>query len=57
MQQFGNDQASVTPQRVKELRAGGKPSPLLELAHWGMGIAGLIVILLIALFLVRRRRR
>jgi len=57
LQQFGNDQASVTPQRVKELRAGGKPSPLLELAHWGMGIAGVLVILLIALFFVRRRRR
>ncbi|WP_354566642.1 LPXTG cell wall anchor domain-containing protein [Rahnella sp. 2050] len=47
----------MTSDRVKELRAGGKPSPLLELAHWGMGIAGLVVILLIALFFVRRRRR
>lgn len=53
---FGDARVQTTPERVKELRAGGKPSPLLAVAKGGM-LAGGAIVLLILLFFVRRRQR
>ncbi|WP_454688324.1 cytochrome c [Achromobacter aloeverae] len=52
--QIGHSDVRTTPQRVAELRAGGKPSSLLLAARVGMGV---VVVLILALILWRARRR
>jgi mono/diheme cytochrome c family protein len=48
-QQFGHDDVQVSPQRVAELRAGGKPSPLIEIARYGMAAAGVLAVAVLGL--------
>lgn len=55
-QNFGNANVQTTPERVKELREGGKPSSLLAVAKGGM-VAGAVIVLLALLLLMRRKRR
>jgi mono/diheme cytochrome c family protein len=55
LQNFGNPAAKVTVEQVKTLRAGGPASPLLNLARIGMLVGGLLVVLIIALLLRRKR--
>lgn len=56
LKQFGReDVADVTPEEVTVLRNGGPASNLLTLARWGMGIGGVVVILLLGWFILRRR--
>ena len=57
LQQFGNPQVQVSEQRVKELRAGGKASPLLAIAQYATAIGAVVVVVLIAFFFSRRKRR
>ncbi|TMV46185.1 cytochrome c, partial [Thioclava sp. BHET1] len=56
--QFGDAGVHITPDRVAELRAGGKPSDLIGLAKTGImaAIAVLILIVLGALLWLSRRR-
>lgn len=54
MQDLGGSKVSISVERVKALRAGGEPSPLLWLARAGMGL--LLLALLGAAFWWRRRR-
>lgn len=53
---FGNSEVQTTPERVKALRHGGDPSPLLSIAKGGMIAAGIIILAGI-LLLIRRKRR
>lgn len=53
MQDLGGSKVSISVERVKALRAGGDPSPLLWLARAGMGL--LLLALLGAAFWWRRR--
>ena len=55
-QNFGNAKVQTNEERVKELRAGGKPSSLLAVAKGGM-VAGAVIVLLALLLLIRRKRR
>lgn len=55
-QNFGDAKVQTTEERVKELRAGGKPSSLLAVAKGGM-IAGGVIVLLALLLLMRRKQR
>lgn len=55
MKDIGNSSVQITPDRVKALRNGGEPSPLLLLARGGM--AGGAILLLVLLFWWWRRRR
>ena len=52
---FGTPAAKVTLEQVKDLRAGGAPSPLLSLARIGIA-AGLIFIVLFSILLTRRKK-
>lgn len=54
---YGDAGVQTTAERVKELRAGGTPSPLLDLARGGMVAAGVVIILVIAGLIFRRRRK
>lgn len=54
-QRYGNPKATVTPDQVKTLRAGGETSNLLTLARVGIGAA--IVIVIGALMVLSRRIR
>lgn len=54
---YGDAGVQTTAERVKQLREGGTPSPLLNLAQGGMVVVGVIIVLLIAGLLFRRRRK
>lgn len=53
---YGNPAGKVTPDQVRTLRAGGPESHLVLLARLGM-VAGLLLVLVIAARLFRRKRR
>ncbi|AVF37775.1 cytochrome c [Rahnella sikkimica] len=57
MKDVGGSHISLTSERVKELRNGGAASPLLMLARVGMIAGAVIVILIIGIWLYRRRRK
>ncbi|MCB8888797.1 cytochrome c [Vreelandella malpeensis] len=57
MSEFGQSDVRIDTARVAELRAGGAPSSLLMLARVGMGVAGIVVVVLLGVWLSRRRRR
>lgn len=56
MKDIGGSDVSITAERVKALRQGGEPSPLLMLARVGMAGGVLIVILALLYWRWRRRR-
>jgi mono/diheme cytochrome c family protein len=58
-QQFGRGDVQVSPQRVAELRSGGKPSPLIGIARYGMVAAGVFAVIVLGLLgrWMRRRAR
>ncbi|WP_347554232.1 cytochrome c [Robbsia sp. KACC 23696] len=49
MANYGHPAEPVSAADVAVLRSGGAPSPLLSLAHWGLGIGIAIVLLVILL--------
>ncbi|WP_369788117.1 c-type cytochrome [Rouxiella sp. WC2420] len=56
---FGDSKVQTTPERVKLLREGGSPSPLIAIAKYGMIAGGVIIILLVlgaVIFFSRRKR-
>lgn len=53
---YGNPKVQTTPERVKALRQGGDPSPLLAIAKGGM-IAVVLLLLIIGWLVVRSRRK
>lgn len=55
MEDFGHSKVRITPERVKALRKGGDPSPLLLLAQGGM-VGAIVFILALAVWWWRRRR-
>lgn len=55
MEDFGHSKVRITSERVKALRKGGDPSPLLLLAQGGM-VGCAIVVLALAIWWWRRRR-
>jgi hypothetical protein len=48
-QQFGRGDVQVSPLRVTELRAGGRPSPLFGIARYGMVAAGVLAVAVLGL--------
>jgi mono/diheme cytochrome c family protein len=56
MKDIGNSDVSITAERVKALRQGGEPSPLLLLSRIGMA-GGIILVILALLYWGWRRRR
>lgn len=54
---WGNPAVQTTPERVKSLREGGPPSPLLAIARDGMIAAGIVILVMIVAGLVIMSRR
>lgn len=52
---YGDPKVQTTPERVKTLRQGGEPSPLLAIAKGGM--IAVVLLMLIIVWLVGRARR
>jgi mono/diheme cytochrome c family protein len=57
LRQYGNAQATITVQKVAEVRHGGPSSSLVALARAGIGAGGAAMILLLAYVTVRSRKR
>lgn len=55
MQDIGNSRVHISAERVKSLRQGGDPSPLLTLVRAGMA-GGAVVVLALLIWWWRRRR-
>ncbi|WGY44950.1 cytochrome c [Vibrio sp. ABG19] len=56
LQQYGNQEVTVSPERVAEIRRGGPTSPLVLLAQLGVA-AGVLVLLALVGWLIWRRKR
>ncbi len=54
---YGDPKVQTTPERVKALRQGGEPSPLLSIAKGGMVVVALLVLILGWIVLRSRRKR
>jgi len=54
---YGDPKVQTTPERVKALRQGGEPSPLLAIAKGGMIIVALLVLIFGWIVLRSRRKR
>jgi carbohydrate-selective porin OprB/mono/diheme cytochrome c family protein len=56
-QRYGNPKATVTPQQVRELRAGSMSSLLIVAARIAMIVAAVLVVAIVIFLIVRGRRR
>jgi len=54
---YGDPKVQTTPERVKALRQGGEPSPLLAIAKGGMIVVALLVLIFGWIILRSRRKR
>ncbi|WJH41463.1 cytochrome c [Aliirhizobium terrae] len=56
--QYGNDKLKVTPEDVQVIREGGPKSNLIQMARIGMGVgaAAAVIVLLAAMFWLRKRK-
>ena len=54
---YGDPKVQTTPERVKALRQGGEPSPLLAVAKGGMIVVALLVLIFGWIVLRSRRKR
>lgn len=55
LKSWGRPGVQISQSRVAELRAGGRASPLLALARYGLIGVGIVVLLILGLYLRRRR--
>jgi len=54
---YGDPKVQTTPERVKTLRQGGEPSPLLAIAKGGMILGGVLVLIFGGIVFRSRRKR
>jgi fructose 5-dehydrogenase cytochrome subunit len=57
LRQYGNSHASITVQKVAEVRNGGPSSSLVTLARADIGATAVGILLLLAYVTVRSRKR